>query len=99
MSKQNYNTLYSKVCETLKKYSLGNMAEGIEIDQIHNMVLRNQEKLKACDTFEKGKIYASEMLHSVLGFPMSISYFITDEADLLELYNVCIIWRNSILKK
>jgi len=93
----NYTQLYDQATKILHKYSLGNMIQGIEVNFIHDLVRKHSDTLKACDTFEKGKLMANQMLLSTMGFPMRIDAFIKSEEDLKALYNILVSWRDSIL--
>jgi hypothetical protein len=94
----NYTQLYKRAINTLDKYSLGSMANGIDIARIHQLIRDNRTTLIECNSFEKAKVLADKIFYQLSGFQMSIETFISDEADLRTLYNVLVDWRDSLLR-
>jgi hypothetical protein len=92
-----YEKLYQQGLTTLRKYSLGSMAEGIDIPAIHELIRKNREKLLAISSFQKGKELADGILSKACSFPIQINSFIKDEKDVELLYNILVSWRDSIL--
>lgn len=92
-----YNQLHNQVTVILKKYSLGNIIQDIEVDFIHELVRKHAETLKACNTFEKGKLMANQMLIAATAFPLRIEAFVTSVDDQKALYQILVSWRDSIL--
>jgi hypothetical protein len=97
MSEVLHQKLYDGAISTLQKYSLAEMAKAFNISTINNMILAHKEKLLSIKSLEQ----AIEMLNAGLadkfGVATSIDVFITDPEDLEKIYDILILWRDSIL--
>lgn len=93
----NYALLLHRGKCILDKYSLGAMATGFSVEQIHQHFRDNAYRFVDCNTFDKANNLANELMYRATGFPVTIDTFISSPADLQELYSIFIEWHTSLL--
>lgn len=81
----------------LQKYSLAQLLEAIPIAQINEMIHLHRLQLLSCNTYEKGIAMANQMLAKMTGYNVKINSFISNENDLRLLYNLMVVWRDSVI--
>ncbi|MDR3543858.1 MAG: hypothetical protein P4L69_23320 [Desulfosporosinus sp.] len=93
----NHTELRDTAIKTLQKYSLAALLEQYDVQKLNLLVKVHKDKLLECDTYEKSKLMADTLIASLTGYPVTISTFITKEADLVLLHGILVQWRDSVL--
>ena len=94
--RNNYALLLQRGKSVLDKYSLGGMASGFSVDQIHQHFRDNAHRFSECNTFDKANNLANELMYAATGFPVTIDTFINSPTDLRELYSIFIDWQTCL---
>jgi len=94
---QQYAPLLSAARVVAKKYGYDELMEGYDVSLVNILMCNHIQKVRDATSYEKALQLIEQTVAMLLGAKISVSEFISDENDRIELYRIFAQWRSILL--